>query len=64
VLNEYHYVLVFRKLSEGAIIVDYKWVYKFEPLCFGMNLEKIKSMDQKYFEKQKGKFKLLERTYS
>jgi hypothetical protein len=30
-----------------------------EPLCFGMNLEKIKSLDQKYFERQKGKFKLL-----
>jgi hypothetical protein len=28
-------------------------------LCFGMNLEKIKSLDQKYFEKQKAKFKLL-----
>jgi hypothetical protein len=28
VLNEYHYVLVFRKLSERAITVDYKWVYK------------------------------------
>jgi hypothetical protein len=32
--------------------------------CFGMNLEKAKSLDQKYFEKQKDKFKLLERTYS
>jgi hypothetical protein len=30
--------------------------------CFRMNLEKIKSLDQKYFEKQKGKFKSLERT--
>jgi hypothetical protein len=29
----------------------------------GMNLEKIKSLDQKYFEKQKGKFKSLERIY-
>jgi hypothetical protein len=29
-----------------------------------MNLEKIKSLDQKYFDKKKGKFKLLERTYS
>jgi hypothetical protein len=28
VLNEYPYVLVFRKISEGAITVDYKWVYK------------------------------------
>jgi hypothetical protein len=35
-----------------------------ELLCFGMNLEKIKSLDKKYFEKQKGKFKLLEITYS
>jgi hypothetical protein len=35
-----------------------------EPLCFGMNLEKIRSLDQKYFEKQKGKLKLLERIYS
>jgi hypothetical protein len=33
-----------------------------ELLCFGMNLEKIKSLDQKYFEKQKGKFKSSERT--
>jgi hypothetical protein len=32
--------------------------------CFGMNLEKIKYLDQKYFEKQIGKFKLLERIYS
>jgi hypothetical protein len=31
---------------------------------FGMNLEKIKSLDQRYFEKQKGKFKLLERIYN
>jgi hypothetical protein len=30
---------------------------------FGMNLEKIKSLDQIYFEKQKGKFKSLERIY-
>jgi hypothetical protein len=29
--------------------------------CFGMNLEKIKSLDQKYFEKRKGKFKSLKR---
>jgi hypothetical protein len=29
-----------------------------------VNLEKIKSLDQKYFENQKGKFKLLGRTYS
>jgi hypothetical protein len=29
-----------------------------------MNLEKIKSLDQKYFENQKGKFKSLERIYS
>jgi hypothetical protein len=35
-----------------------------EPLCFGMNLDKIMFLDQKYFEKLKGKFKLLERTYS
>jgi hypothetical protein len=33
-------------------------------LCFGMNLEKIKSLGQKYFKKQKDKFKLLERTYN
>jgi hypothetical protein len=26
--NEYHYVLVFRKLSEGGITVDNKQVYK------------------------------------
>jgi hypothetical protein len=32
--------------------------------CFGMSLEKIKSLDQKYFEKQKGRFKSLERIYS
>jgi hypothetical protein len=32
--------------------------------CFGMNLEKIKSLDQKYFEKQKGKVKSLVRIYS
>jgi hypothetical protein len=32
--------------------------------CFGMNLEKIKSLDLKYFEKKKGKFKLIERTYN
>jgi hypothetical protein len=31
---------------------------------FWNELEKIKSLDQRYFEKQKGKFKLLERTYS
>jgi hypothetical protein len=37
---------------------------KCRTLCFGLNLEKMKSLDQKYFEKQKGKFKLLERTYS
>jgi hypothetical protein len=34
-----------------------------ELYCFGMNLEKIKSFDQKYLEKQKGKFKSLERIY-
>jgi hypothetical protein len=32
--------------------------------CFGMNLEKIKSLGQKYVEKQKGKFKSFERIYS
>jgi hypothetical protein len=32
--------------------------------CFGMNLEKIKSLDQKNFEKQKSKFKSLERICS
>jgi hypothetical protein len=32
--------------------------------CFGMNLEKIKSLDQKYFEKQKNKFTSLERIYN
>jgi hypothetical protein len=31
---------------------------------FGMNLEKIKSLDQRYFKKEKGKFKLLERIYN
>jgi hypothetical protein len=31
-------------------------------ICFGMNLEKIKSLDQKYFEEQKGKFKSSEKT--
>jgi hypothetical protein len=35
-----------------------------ELYCFGMNLEKIKSLDQKYFEKQKSKFTSLERIYS
>jgi hypothetical protein len=35
-----------------------------EPHCFGMNLEKIKFFNQKYFEKQKCEFKSLERTYS
>jgi hypothetical protein len=33
-----------------------------EPRCFRINLDKIKYSDQKYFEKQKGKFKLSERT--
>jgi hypothetical protein len=32
--------------------------------CFGMNLEKIKPLDQKYFEKQKSKFTSLERIYN
>jgi hypothetical protein len=33
-----------------------------ELLYFGMNLEKIKFLDQKFFEKQKDKFKSLEKT--
>jgi hypothetical protein len=32
-----------------------------EPRCFRMNLRKIKSLDQKYFEKQKSKFKSSEK---
>jgi hypothetical protein len=32
--------------------------------CFRMNPEKTKSLDQKYFEKQESKLKLLERIYS
>jgi hypothetical protein len=40
------------------------WTEVSNSFCFGMNLEKIKPLDQKYIEKQKGKFKLLERTYS
>jgi hypothetical protein len=35
VLNEYRYILVFRKLSEGAITVDYKWVYKIKYVSRG-----------------------------
>jgi hypothetical protein len=35
-----------------------------ELLYFEMNQEKIKFLDQKFFEKQKGKFKSLERTWS
>jgi hypothetical protein len=31
-------------------------------LSFGMNLKKIMSLDPKYFEKQKGRFKSLEKT--
>jgi hypothetical protein len=32
--------------------------------CFGMNLEKTMSLDQRYIEKQKGKLNSLERIYS
>jgi hypothetical protein len=43
VLNECHYVLVIRKLYEGVITVDYKWVYKNK--CGSIENFKIRFME-------------------